>query len=228
MRRAVSALIFAAILLSAGCAGQINEVESLTDRALSWLLGEEAPERDRQAVRPLATPTLAPGAGDMDIRPRLTPDADGALPTAALPTATPPKMATPTFTRPAEGAFAGEFAGTAYGDNDSTAPIALDLTHRSGQLSGTVGIGAGLEVAAGGLCGTIPVPPTEFRTEAPLAAESRRLETTATIPVKGFEIEVELVATLSDDGQVMTAEATMFTPGLCSRDPVIEATLDRK
>lgn len=228
MKRAVIALMFVGILLSAaGCAEQVDEVESLTERALGWLMGQEAPEQAGPPVQMQATPTLSPGAGAADAGPPVTREAQAAVPTALAPTATPPGTAPPSA-GPVAGSFAGQFAGTAYGDNDSTAPIALDLTHRDGEVAGTARLGAGLEVTAGGLCGTIPVPPTTFRTEAPLATGSRRMETTATIPVEGFEIEVELVATLSANGEIMTAQATLFTPGLCSRDPQIEATLDRQ
>ncbi len=225
--------MFVGVLLSvAGCAEQVDTVESLTQRAIGWLLGEEGPEQATPAVQLLATPTLASGASATSTLPRVTREAEAAVPATAPPTATPPATAVATAAvstaRPADGPFAGEFAGTAYGDNDSTAPIALALTHRNGEVAGTVTIDEGLEVVAGGLCGTVPVPPTAFRTEAPLAAESRRLETTATIPVEGFEIEVALVATLSDDGQALTARATLFTPALCSRNPMIEATLARQ
>ena len=76
----------------------------------------------------------------MDVRPRVTRGAEAVLPTEAAPTSTPPTVATPTAPVQTRGAFAGSFAGTAYGDNDSSAPITLDLTHRNAQVAGNEAI----------------------------------------------------------------------------------------
>jgi hypothetical protein len=205
------------LLALASCAEQADTVESLTQQALEWLLGDGAPAPAAPTATMLATPTLAP-----------TLRATRTQPTATREQAPLPTAPAPTSPAPVAGAFAGDFAGVAYGDNDTTATIALALTHHNDEVAGTVTIGDGLRVAAGGLCGTIPVPATVFAVQTPLAAGSRQLTTRQTLNVNGFDVEVALVATLSEDGRSLTAQATLFTPALCSRDPVIEAALTRQ
>jgi hypothetical protein len=223
MKRVVIGLMLVGMLLAlTACAEQADAVESLTQQALDWLLGDGAPAQVAPTATPVATPTLAPTVRATQLRPTATRQL---VPTAPAPTMT---AAAPTATEPAVGVFEGEFAGDAYGSNDTTAPIALVLTHRNDEVAGTVTIGNGLRVAAGGLCGTIPVPATVFAVQTPLPAQDRRLETRQTLNVQGFDIEVALVATLSNDGQSITAQATLFTPALCSRDPAIDAVLTRQ
>jgi hypothetical protein len=223
MKRVVIGLILVGMLLAlTACAGQADTVDSLTQQALDWLMGEGAPAAAASPTATLlATPTLAPTLRATRLQPTATREQP--------PTATATRQAAPAPTMaPAAGAFEGDFTGVAYGDGDTTATIALALTHRNDEVAGTVTIGNGLRVSAGGFCGAVPVPATVFVVQTPLSAQSRQLETTQFLNVDGFDIEVALVATLSADGQSMTAKATLFTPALCSRDPVIQAELSRQ
>jgi len=55
------------------------------------------------------------------------------------------------------GPYEGVFFGTVYGDNNSRALMAMQLTHREGVVEGKVYLGDGLYVNAG-MCGNNEIP----------------------------------------------------------------------
>jgi hypothetical protein len=205
MKRLLLGLTLAAALISiSGCA---ERPERTLERALDWLIGAESPPTPTL----MPTPTLAPRA-------TAVPSAPGAVPaaTAAVPA------------DPAAGPFEGVFTGTVQADNGTSAPIRLALTQRGNVVAGTVSLDGGLEVNAGGFCGSVAVPATAFTFEETVPATGRQVATTTTITAAGFDLEVALAATISADGQTLSAEAVIYTPAICPRDPVLSGTATRQ
>ncbi|HSR32335.1 MAG TPA: hypothetical protein VLY63_17370 [Anaerolineae bacterium] len=126
------------------------------------------------------------------------------------------------------GPYEGRFYGTARGDADSHATLALYLTHRGNQVKGIVFLGEGLYVD-GGICGEGTVPATvqfvEGHTES---RDPRRLAVTPTFDVGGLELSVDFEGTVSADGEVISADAKVDLPWFCGRDPSLTGILHRK
>lgn len=157
----------------------------------------------------IATPTLAAGYG-------------GVTGPAA------PIGPTPAAQSSGGNALTGTYEGTISGDGDSTALLRLELVQQGTAVVGTATIGEGLQINAGGFCGTFPVPALRLQADEQLdSPDSRRFSATTDIAVEGFEIPVFLEATLSEDGQTITAAATLETPALCANDPTVSGTLAR-
>ncbi|MGH2537616.1 MAG: hypothetical protein ACRDHL_09505 [Candidatus Promineifilaceae bacterium] len=205
MKRFMLWLALAALLVTAGGCAAGERAGRMAERALDWLLGPEP----TPIPTPLPTPTLAP-------RPSATPRPAQAQATATLVPAA------------AAGPFEGTFAGAVEADNNTTAPIVVALTQRGDVIAGTVSIGAGLEVVAGGFCGTVSVPAATFDFEESVPAAGREVQTTATVEASGVELLVALAAELSADGETLTAEAIIDTPSLCANDPLLSGTLTRQ
>ncbi|HSM58942.1 MAG TPA: hypothetical protein VK879_22495 [Candidatus Sulfomarinibacteraceae bacterium] len=171
----------------------------------------------------LPTPTLATGAGAQTIEdpagaPATEPPQQQATSTPETQTAAPEAL----------GPFTGSFAGPIYGDAESSATLQLDLIQQDRQIEGTATLGQGLVVNAGGFCGAFDVPALKLNASDELEqVDGRHLSTTTTVEVSGFEITVELQATLAPDGETMVAEATMYPPSLCGATPTMTATLNR-
>jgi hypothetical protein len=106
--------------------------------------------------------------------------------------------------------------------------LRLELVQQGAAVAGTATIGEGLHIDAGGFCGSFPVPALRLQADEVLDdPNSRSLSTTSNLSVEGFEIPVLLEATLSEDGQTITAAATLETPAVCANDPTISGTLSR-
>jgi hypothetical protein len=125
-------------------------------------------------------------------------------------------------------AFDGTFSGTVTGDKRSKTTLTLDLDQNSREVDGTVTLGSGLRVNAGGFCGIVAVPAVTFDTGATLASRnSRHLVTAAKVNVgNGIVVTIEFDGILSADNETLDITATIDTPFLCGRDPVITGTLN--
>ena len=125
------------------------------------------------------------------------------------------------------GPFEGEFHGYLYGDDDSRAPISLDLTHRGRTVNGTVMLGEGL-VVDGKRCGTAAVPAGAIEASGQTLATNRnQLAATSSFEVSGIEVAVELDGMVSRDGRTINTEARINLPWLCGRDPILSGTLSK-
>lgn len=125
------------------------------------------------------------------------------------------------------GLFAGTFEGYLTGDQDSRAPITLELSQSETTVTGDIVIGRGL-VVDGGLCGAAAVPATTQTAAGKTTTRTpRHLDAGAVLEVQGMDIRIDLIGDLSADGDTLTAEATIDLPWLCGRDPVISGALDR-
>ncbi len=134
--------------------------------------------------------------------------------------ATPKKLATKKVDR-----FDGTFSGVIYGDKGSQAPLTLEMVQDGDEVYGTLLLGRGLYIN-GGRCGGGYIPATSQHAEGKIdKSNPNALETSTTIKVSGFKINIELEGLLSNDGKTLEAEATVNLPWLCGRDPVVDATL---
>lgn len=137
-------------------------------------------------------------------------------------------FAAPASKAPVAGPFQGEFTGQVTADRGSKATITLDLTDQNNLVAGTVRLGKGLVVNAGGVCGTAVVPAGSILAEGEkLAKHPRDLSAEATMDVGGMEVTIEVEGELSADGKTMDVSAKINTPWMCGRDPVIMGTLTK-
>jgi hypothetical protein len=92
-------------------------------------------------------------------------------------------------------------------------------------VEGTVYLGEGL-IVDGGVCGTVDVPATLQEVEGTVLPEdSNRLIVSPTFEVSGLQVGVDLESSVSVDGQLIEAKATIDLPWICGRDPVLTASL---
>ena len=125
------------------------------------------------------------------------------------------------------GPYEGTFTGLAYGDKGSSAPVALELTHRGNQVRGTLLLEEGLYVS-GGFCGGVNLPATSEDVQGQtLRWNPRRLFVSPTFDVGGFQVTVDFESTMSADGDAIAAKAKVDLPWFCGRDPVLTATVTR-
>ncbi len=125
------------------------------------------------------------------------------------------------------GLYEGSFRGTAYGDEGSRAPVALELTHRDNKVAGTLSLDEGLYVN-GGWCGAVSLPASTVDVEGQTTVRKpKRLEATPTLNAGGFNITVDFESNVSASGKVITAKAKVDLPWFCGRDPVLTATMLR-
>lgn len=125
------------------------------------------------------------------------------------------------------GPYEGTFHGTVYGDNGSSAPLTLALTHRDDIVSGNMYIGFGLYVK-GGVCGGANVPAaSQYASGKTVHNNAQRLVAGSKVDVGRFDINVKLQSDVSADGDTIDATAKLDLPWLCGRDPVLNATLYR-
>ena len=123
------------------------------------------------------------------------------------------------------GPYEGTFQGIAYADKDSSAPLALELTHRGNEVQGELFLGEGLTVN-GGFCGTVSLPELEVAVEGETAPRNpNRLVANPTFDAGGFDLTVDFKSEVSTDGDVITATAKVDLPWFCGRDPGLAATL---
>lgn len=217
MRRILGRLLILMALmpLLAGCGVRRDDIEAL----LIDIVGGPPPNIATPSTPALApTPTLATDVlqGEESPQEVLTPVQE----TRELPGDAPEEG------RP--GPFTGRFVGDILGDNDSSASLELVLVQEGRQIEGTATLGEGLIVSAGGVCGSFPIPAVMLSASDVLEeASGRHISTTTNVEVSGFEVPVELEATLAPDGETVTAEATIHPPALCRTSPTMTATLLR-
>lgn len=127
----------------------------------------------------------------------------------------------------AAGPFEGVFYGTVFGDNNSQAPLALQMTHRNGVVNGRLYLGEGLYVNAG-VCGKTQIPPmVQSASGRTLAENPSKLVVNTSINMSGFDIGVDLTGTVSADGSTLNAATSIDLPWICGRDPSFSGTLYR-
>jgi hypothetical protein len=127
----------------------------------------------------------------------------------------------------AEGPYEGDFRGIAYGDKGSSAPLALELTHRGSRVEGNVSIGEGLHVDAG-FCGSFDLPAIDATIAGQtLEREPRRLEASPTFDAGAFELTVDFQSEVSTSGKLIFTQANVDLPWFCGPDPVLRGILLR-
>jgi len=125
------------------------------------------------------------------------------------------------------GPFEGVFYGVLSGDNNSRAPIALQMTHRDGVVNGRLYLGEGLYVNAG-MCGKTYIPPmVQSASGRTLASNPNKLVVNTTFNVSGFDIGVDLTSAVSGDGSTLNANTSINLPWICGRDRSYSGTLYR-
>ena len=128
---------------------------------------------------------------------------------------------------PDVGPFEGVFSGVLYGDNNSRAPIALQMTHRDGVVNGRLYLGEGLYVNAG-MCGKTEIPSmVQSANGRTLSNNPNKLAVDTSFNVSGFDIGVDLTSTVSADGKTLSAATSIDLPWICGRDPSYSGTLYR-
>ena len=122
--------------------------------------------------------------------------------------------------------FTGTFAGTVYGDFGSSAPLTLELVQKGNTVEGTAVIEPGLEVNAGGFCGTAVVPAATATAEGAInRRQPRHLSANIPFTVSGMDITARITGELSASGEELDVTVKIDTPFLCGRDPEITGTL---
>lgn len=122
------------------------------------------------------------------------------------------------------GPYEGTFHGIVSGDEASKSRLTMDLTHRGNQVEGQVSLGEGLYVDAG-WCGAVNIPATTLYVEGQTVRwNPKRLVTSPTLDVDGFQLTVDFESNVSADGDTITAKAKVDLPWLCGRDPVLTGT----
>lgn len=125
------------------------------------------------------------------------------------------------------GLFAGTFEGYLVGDQNSRAPITLELSQDGKTVSGDIVIGSGL-VIDGGVCGLAAVPAGKQSAAGQVSArDARHLDAGAALDVQGMRIKIDLDGDLSRDGETLSAVAKIDLPWLCGVDPIVEGSLER-
>jgi hypothetical protein len=120
------------------------------------------------------------------------------------------------------GPFEGTFNGMVYGNNGTSAPFSLVMTHRGDVVSGTAFVGEGLFVD-GGICGSAYVPATAQAAGGVTSGKGNQLDAKTTFNIEGMPITVDLESTVV--GGVIDAEAKIDLPWFCGSDPVLSASL---
>lgn len=132
-----------------------------------------------------------------------------------------------TMDSPDIGPFEGVFSGVLYGDNNSRAPIALQMTHRDGVVNGRLYLGEGLYVDAG-MCGKTQIPSmVQSASGRTLINNPNKLAMNTSFDISGFDIGVNLTSTVSADGNTLNAATSIDLPWICGRDPSYSGTLYR-
>lgn len=125
------------------------------------------------------------------------------------------------------GPFEGVFYGVIQGDNNSRAPIALQMTHRDGVVNGRLYLGEGLYVDAG-RCGKANIPSMgRSASGKTLTNNPNHLAVNTSFNVSGFDILANLNSTVSADGNTISAKIAIDLPWICGRDPAYSGTLQR-
>lgn len=141
----------------------------------------------------------------------------------ATESATSPSDTGSTIAGPFEGIFYGEI----HGDNNSRAPIALQMTHRDGVVNGRLYLGEGLFVDAG-RCGRTQIPSmAQSASGRTVASNPNQLAVNTTFNLSGFNIGANLNSSISADGNTLSANVSIDLPWICGRDPSYSAALQK-
>ena len=127
----------------------------------------------------------------------------------------------------AVGPYEGVFSGVLYGDNNSRAPIALQMTHRDGQVNGKIYLGEGFYVDAGRCGGTKLPAMAQSASGRTLEGNPRQMFVNTSFNLSGFEIGVNLNSKISADGENLSVSTAIDLPWICGRDPSYSGTLTR-
>jgi hypothetical protein len=123
------------------------------------------------------------------------------------------------------GPLEGTFRGRAQGDRTSSAPITLTITQRGNNVNGTMALGTGLRLDAGG-CGAVVLPAlTQSATGRSHPARPRSFTFSSRRNIADSPVSVGVNGRLSADGRILTFQATIDLPDVCGRDPIITGTL---
>ena len=125
------------------------------------------------------------------------------------------------------GPYEGVFSGVLYGDNNTRAPIALQMTHRDGVVNGRLYLGEGFYVDAGRCGGTNLPAMTQSANGRTLANDPSKLLVNTSFNLGGFNIGVNLNSSVSADGDTLNVNTSIDLPWLCGRDPSYSGTLTR-
>ena len=125
------------------------------------------------------------------------------------------------------GPYEGVFSGILHGDNNSQAPIALQMTHRDGVVNGRLYLGEGFYVNAGRCGGTTIPAMTQAASGATLPNDPSKMLVNTSFNLSGFNIGVNLNSMVSADGNTLDVSASIDLPWLCGRDPYYSGTLYR-
>lgn len=156
------------------------------------------------------------------------PPASGASMAISAPRLTPraTPRATPTG-RPGTD-FTGEWIGVLSGDDNSSAPVTLDLVQTGREVEGTITAGPGLFLD-GGRCGEAEVPSGEQSAAGQVdRRDPNKLTAEAQVEVSGLNITIKLTGLLAPGGRTLAADALIDLPRLCGRDPVVAGTFVRQ
>lgn len=125
------------------------------------------------------------------------------------------------------GSFEGVFYGVIQGDNNSHAPIVLQMTHRDGVVNGRLYLGEGLFVDAG-RCGKTQIPSmAQSASGRTLSSNPNKLAVSTTFNVSGLNIGAHLNSFISADGNTLSAKVAVDLHWVCGRDPSYSGTLQR-
>jgi hypothetical protein len=144
----------------------------------------------------------------------------------AIGTASAAEVSTSTAVN-AVGPYEGVFSGVLYGDNNSRAPIALQMTHRDGVVNGRLYLGEGFYVDAGRCGGTTIPAMSQSASGKTLASDPSKLPINTSFNLGGFNIGVNLNSRVSADGDTLNVSTSIDLPWLCGRDPSYSGTLTR-
>ena len=127
------------------------------------------------------------------------------------------------------GLFQGNFTGIATGDGVTSAPLTLNLTQNGSRVSGSATILAGIKVNTGGLVcpGTVDVPSGTMGIAGSISNRNpRQLAAKSALNASGMKITADMLADISREGDIMTAQIKLNLPWPC-RSPTVKANLAR-
>ena len=130
-------------------------------------------------------------------------------------------MAAKTNTKP----FTGTFVGTIEGDNNTSAPITLELEQNGNKVTGTAFIDEGLYLKAGS-CGSAYLPAATQSTTGTVSAKNPNVLTSQMkLTVSGVKVTIDLSGKLVNDQ--LDAQAKIDLPWLCGSDPILTSQLEK-
>jgi hypothetical protein len=125
------------------------------------------------------------------------------------------------------GPYEGVFSGVLYGDNNTRAPIALQMTHRDGVVNGRLYLGEGFYVDAGRCGGTTLPTMSQAASGRTQANDPSKMTVNTSFNLGGFDIGVILNGKVSADRDTLNVRTSIDLPWLCGRDPSYSGTLYR-